>query len=47
MDRPAVYRIQVARRLEDQAAVSGVVNALYELHLPVLSVEGMTEEEDK
>ena len=34
-------------RLADQAAVSGVLNALYELHLPVLSVERLTEEEDE
>lgn len=26
-------------RLKDQAALSGVLNALYELHLPVLSVD--------
>ena len=26
-------------RLNDQAALSGVLNALYELHLPVYSVE--------
>ena len=26
-------------RLADQAALSGVLNTLYELHLPVLSVE--------
>ena len=26
-------------RLRDQAALSGVLNILYELHLPVLSVE--------
>ena len=26
-------------RLPDQAALSGVLNTLYELHLPVLSVE--------
>jgi hypothetical protein len=26
-------------RLRDQAALSGVLNTLYELHLPILSVE--------
>ena len=26
-------------RLADQAAMSGILNALYELHLPVLSAE--------
>ena len=26
-------------RLADQAALSGILNALYELHLPVLSAE--------
>jgi hypothetical protein len=26
-------------RLTDQAALSGILNTLYELHLPVLSVE--------
>jgi hypothetical protein len=26
-------------RLADQAALSGVLNTLYELHLPVISVE--------
>ncbi len=29
----------LAGPLRDQAALSGVLNALYELHLPVLSVE--------
>ena len=29
--------------LPDQAALSGVLNALYELHLPLLSVENMDE----
>ncbi len=27
-------------RLRDQAALSGVLNSLYELHLPVLKVDG-------
>lgn len=26
-------------KVEDQAALSGILNTLYELHLPVLSVE--------
>lgn len=26
-------------KIEDQAALSGILNSLYELHLPVLSVE--------
>ena len=29
----------LAGRLADQAALSGVLNTLYELHLPVLSVD--------
>jgi hypothetical protein len=29
--------------LNDQAALSGVLNALYDLHLPVLSVEHIDE----
>jgi len=31
-------------RLADQAALIGVFNTLYELHLPVLSVECLREE---
>ena len=30
-------------RLDDQAALAGVLNTLYELHLPVLSVECLEE----
>ena len=30
-------------RLRDQAALSGVMNALYDLHLPVFSVEFLDE----
>jgi hypothetical protein len=30
--------------MTDQAALSGVLNTLYELHLPLLSVENMDEE---
>ncbi len=30
-------------RLRDQAALSGVLNSLYELHLPVLSVDSLDE----
>jgi hypothetical protein len=29
--------------LQDQAALSGVLNTLYELHLPLLSVENLDE----
>ena len=32
-------------RLLDQAQLSGVLNALYEIHLPILSVEILDEEE--
>jgi hypothetical protein len=32
-------------RLVDQAALSGILNSLYELHLPVLSAECLTSEE--
>ena len=32
-------------RLLDQAQLSGVLNALYEMHLPILSVEILDEEE--
>jgi hypothetical protein len=32
-------------RLLDQAQLSGVLNALYEMHLPILSVEVLEEEE--
>jgi hypothetical protein len=31
-------------RLADQAALSGILNTLYELHLPVLSVECLASE---
>jgi hypothetical protein len=31
-------------RLADQAALSGVLNTLYELHLPVVSVECLSAE---
>ena len=37
-DEGAVQTILVGR-LRDQAALSGVLNTLYELHLPVQSVE--------
>jgi len=30
--------------LVDQAALAGVLNTLYELHLPVLSVERLSEQ---
>jgi hypothetical protein len=32
-------------RLRDQAELSGVLNTLYELHLPILSVECLKDEE--
>jgi hypothetical protein len=31
-------------RLKDQAELSGVLNGLYELHLPILSVKILTED---
>jgi hypothetical protein len=31
-------------RLKDQAELSGVLNSLYELHLPILSVKILTED---
>ena len=34
----------LAGRLADQAALSGVLNTLYELHLPVLSAEYLDED---
>ena len=35
-------------RLKDQAMLTGVLNGLYELHLPILSVKALTERnEDK
>ena len=37
MTGPAIYRIRVQGKLD--APLSGVLNILYELHLPVLSVE--------
>jgi hypothetical protein len=33
-------------RLKDQAELSGVLNGLYELHLPILSVEFLCEDND-
>jgi hypothetical protein len=32
-------------RVRDQAELTGVLNSLYELHLPILSVENLAEEE--
>jgi len=32
-------------RLQDQAALSGVLNSLYDLHLPILKVEMLQREE--
>jgi hypothetical protein len=33
-------------KLRDQAALSGVLNTLYELHLPVISVECLKDPEE-
>ena len=33
-------------RLKDQAMLTGVLNGLYELHLPILSVEILAEDND-
>jgi hypothetical protein len=30
-------------RVRDQAELTGVINSLYELHLPILSVQNLTE----
>ena len=43
-DEPAVTTLQGQQR--DQAALSGVLNALYNLQLPLLSVECLTEAEN-
>jgi len=32
-------------RVKDQAELTGVINSLYELHLPILSVENIGKEE--
>ncbi len=40
-DKPAVSVL--AGHLADQAALSGVLNTLYDLHLPLLSVENLDE----
>ena len=34
-------------RVRDQAALAGVLNSLYELHLPILSVEHLTENNER
>ena len=34
-------------RLADQAALSGILNSLYELHLPVMSAECVDSENDR
>ena len=31
-------------RVQDQAELTGVINSLYELHLPILSVENLTDD---
>ena len=33
-------------RLRDQAALSGVLNELYELHLPLLTVESLSQQKN-
>ena len=40
-DKPSVTIL--VGHLSDQAALSGVLNTLYELHLPLLSVENLDE----
>jgi hypothetical protein len=40
-DKPPVTIL--VGHLPDQAALSGVLNTLYEMHLPLLSVENMDE----
>jgi hypothetical protein len=40
-DKPAVTILE--GHLADQAALSGVLNTLYELHLPLLSVDNLDE----
>jgi len=40
-DRPLVTTLE--GRLSDQAALAGVLNTLYELHLPVLEVKCLSE----
>lgn len=42
-DEPPVTSL--AGRIRDQAELSGVLNTLYELHLPLLSVEILSGEE--
>ena len=34
-------------RMRDQAELAGVMNSLYELHLPILSVQNLTENSDE
>ena len=34
-------------RLKDQAELTGVLNGLYELHLPILSVKILSEDDDE
>jgi hypothetical protein len=40
-DQTAVTTLE--GRVRDQAELSGVMNSLYELHLPILSVQNLTE----
>jgi hypothetical protein len=42
-DKPSVTIL--VGHLADQAALSGVLNTLYELHLPLLTVENLDEEQ--
>ncbi len=44
-DKPPVTIL--VGHLADQAALSGVLNTLYELHLPLLSVENMDEKQSQ
>jgi len=37
----------IVGRLPDQAALSGILNTLYDLHLPLLSVENLDEKQSQ
>jgi len=45
VDKPPVTML--AGHLVDQAALSGVLNTLYELHMPLLTVENLDEEQSQ
>lgn len=44
-DKPLVTIL--VGHLADQAALSGILNTIYELHLPLLSVENMDEKQSQ